>query len=166
MKKPSSKNVRGIGGLQEQLKQAETRETERVGACELTRPGRRLREAYAKRGKNNAVDAEAICEAGTRRTTCFVAMKSAEQQAALSLNPTRNLLSRSREGELGFAPVMLSVFRGKRRCCLTKEAERRGRCHLWSRFVVSLQIGCINANNVVTRLLAGHKSKMPRCSRT
>ena len=35
-----------------------------------------------KRGKNDAVDAEAICEAVTRPTMRFVAVKSAEQQAA------------------------------------------------------------------------------------
>jgi transposase len=47
---------------------------------------------YVKRGKNDAVDAEAICEAVTRPTMRFVVMKSAEQQAALSLHRTRNLL--------------------------------------------------------------------------
>jgi transposase len=39
---------------------------------------------YVKRGKNDAVDAEAICEAVTRPTMRFVTVKSRDQQAALS----------------------------------------------------------------------------------
>lgn len=46
--------------------------------------------AYAKRGKNDAADVEAICKAVTRPTMRFIAVKSCEQQAALSL--PRNLL--------------------------------------------------------------------------
>ena len=46
---------------------------------------------HVKRGKNDAVDAKAICEAVTRPTMRFVAVKSAEQQAALSLHRSRNL---------------------------------------------------------------------------
>ena len=51
---------------------------------------------YLKRGKNDAVDAEAICEAVTRPIMRFVVMKSAEQQAALWLHRTRNLLVKQR----------------------------------------------------------------------
>lgn len=51
---------------------------------------------YIKRGKNDAVDAEAICEAVTRPTMRFVAVKSAEQQAILMLHRTRDLLVRQR----------------------------------------------------------------------
>ena len=40
---------------------------------------------YVKRGKNDAIDAEAICEAMSRPTMRFVPVKSAEQQAALVL---------------------------------------------------------------------------------
>jgi transposase len=36
--------------------------------------------AYAKRGKNDAADAEAICEAVTRLSMRLVPIKSAEQQ--------------------------------------------------------------------------------------
>ena len=36
---------------------------------------------YVKRGKTDAADAEAICEAVTRPTMRFVAVKSSEQQA-------------------------------------------------------------------------------------
>ena len=51
---------------------------------------------YVKRGKTDAADAEAICEAVTRPTMRFVPVKSAEQQAALMLHRTRDLLVRQR----------------------------------------------------------------------
>ena len=41
---------------------------------------------YVKRGKNDAVDAEAICEAVSRPGMRFVPLKSAEQQATLMLH--------------------------------------------------------------------------------
>ncbi|WP_363351899.1 IS110 family transposase [Methylocystis echinoides] len=47
---------------------------------------------YVKRGKNDAVDAEAICEAMSRPDMRFVPIKSAEQQAALALHKARELL--------------------------------------------------------------------------
>lgn len=37
---------------------------------------------FVKRQKNEAIDAEAICEAGQRPSMRFVAMKSEQQQAA------------------------------------------------------------------------------------
>src|SRR6266478_1542981 len=40
---------------------------------------------YVKRGKNDAADAEALCEAASRPTMRFVAVKSVESQAALML---------------------------------------------------------------------------------
>ena len=41
-----------------------------------------LAKPYVKRGKNDAADAEALCEAMSRPTMRFVPVKSAEQQAA------------------------------------------------------------------------------------
>jgi transposase len=52
--------------------------------------------AYVKRGKTDAADAEAICEAVTRPTMRFVAIKTEEQQATLMLHKTRDLLVRQR----------------------------------------------------------------------
>lgn len=52
--------------------------------------------AYVKRNKTDAADAEAICEAVTRPTMRFVAVKSAEQQSVLMLHRTRELLVRQR----------------------------------------------------------------------
>ena len=52
--------------------------------------------AYVKRGKNDAIDAEAICEAMSRPTMRFVPVKSAEQQAALTMLGVRDLLVKQR----------------------------------------------------------------------
>lgn len=52
--------------------------------------------AYVKRGKNDAIDAEAICEAMSRPTMRFVAVKSAESQAALTMLGVRDLLVKQR----------------------------------------------------------------------
>jgi transposase len=51
---------------------------------------------YVKRGKNDAADAEAICEAMSRPGMRFVAVKSAEQQAMLMLLGVRDLLIKQR----------------------------------------------------------------------
>src|SRR5213080_3727118 len=52
--------------------------------------------AYVKRNKNDAADAEAICEAVQRPTMRFVAVKTAEQQAAQLLHRGREQLVRQR----------------------------------------------------------------------
>jgi transposase len=51
---------------------------------------------YVKRGKNDAIDAAAICEAMSRPGMRFVAVKSAEQQAGLMLLKVRDLLVKER----------------------------------------------------------------------
>ena len=52
--------------------------------------------AYVKRNKNDAADAEAICEAVRRPTMRFVRVKSAEQQGQLMQHRARDLLMRQR----------------------------------------------------------------------
>ncbi len=52
--------------------------------------------AYLKRGKNDAADAEAICEAVTRPTMRFVPVKSPAQQGILMVHRTRSLVVRQR----------------------------------------------------------------------
>ena len=52
--------------------------------------------AYVKRNKNDAADAEAICEAVTRPSMRFVPVKDADQQSVLMLHRARNLLVRQR----------------------------------------------------------------------
>jgi len=51
---------------------------------------------YVKRNKNDMADAEAICEAVTRPTMRFVAVKTTEQQSVLMLHRTRELMVRQR----------------------------------------------------------------------
>ena len=51
---------------------------------------------FVKRHKNDAVDAEAICEAAQRPTMRFVAVKTEEQQASALVFRTRDLLVRQR----------------------------------------------------------------------
>ncbi len=72
-------------------------------ARELTKLGHTVKlippayvKPYVKRGKTDAADAEAICEAVTRPSMRFVPMKSADQQAVLMLHRTRALLVRQR----------------------------------------------------------------------
>ena len=52
--------------------------------------------AYVKSNKNDAADAEAICEAVTRPSMRFVPAKDAEQQSVLMLHRARSLLVRQR----------------------------------------------------------------------
>jgi transposase len=72
-------------------------------ARELTKLGHEVRlmpakdvKAYVRRNKNDAADAEAICEAVRRPTMRFVRAKSAEQQGQLMQHRTRDLLMRQR----------------------------------------------------------------------
>ena len=52
--------------------------------------------AYVKRNKNDAADAEAICEAVRRPAMRFVPVKTADQQAILMMHRARALLVRQR----------------------------------------------------------------------
>lgn len=65
---------------------------------------------YVKRGKNDAADAEAICEAVTRPTMRFVAVKAPEQQAALSLHRARDLLVKQRTQLINMIRGLSSEF--------------------------------------------------------
>jgi transposase len=51
---------------------------------------------YVKRQKNDAADAEAICEAVTRPSMRFVPIKSLEQQSIMVAHRTRSILTRQR----------------------------------------------------------------------
>jgi len=65
---------------------------------------------YVKRGKNDANDAEAICEAVTRPTMRFVPIKSVEQQAALAMHRARALLVRQRTQLVNAIRGLLAEF--------------------------------------------------------
>ena len=47
---------------------------------------------YVHRGKSDALDAEAICEAVSRPTMRFATIKTTEQQAVLTLHRAREIL--------------------------------------------------------------------------
>ena len=86
-------------------------------ARELTALGHEVRimppshvKPYAKRGKTDAADAEAICEAVTRPTMRFVPVKSAERQAALLDHKTRDFLVRQRTQLVNTIRAHLSEF--------------------------------------------------------
>ena len=65
---------------------------------------------YVKRGKTDAGDAAAICEAVARPTMRFVAIKSPEQQAMLALHRTRALLIRQRTQLVNMIRSQLAEF--------------------------------------------------------
>jgi len=65
---------------------------------------------YVKRGKNDAVDADACCEAMSRPGMRFVPVKSAEQQATLMLHKTRELLVKQRTMSVNALRGHLSEF--------------------------------------------------------
>jgi len=65
---------------------------------------------YVKRNKNDAADAEAICEAVTRPTMRFVPIKTAEHQALLMVHRTRHLLVRQRTQLINALRAHLAEF--------------------------------------------------------
>ncbi len=65
---------------------------------------------YVKSNKNDAADAEAICEAVTRPTMRFVAVKNVEQQAVLALHRVRQGLVRARTAQANQLRGLLSEF--------------------------------------------------------
>ncbi len=93
--------LRFFGELPPCLVGIEACATAHYWARELTVLGHQVRlmppqyvRPFVKRNKNDAADAEAICEAVTRPTMRFVPIKSAEQQSVLMLHRARDLLVR------------------------------------------------------------------------
>ena len=92
--------------------------TSHCWARELTKLGHQVRlmpakdvKAYVKRNKNDAADAEAICEAVRRPTMRFVQIKSVEQQGQLMLHRARDLLMRQRTRRPASAGYPFSIPR-------------------------------------------------------
>lgn len=86
-------------------------------ARELTKIGHDVRlippmyvKPYVKRGKSDAADAEAICEAVTRPTMRFVEIKSVKQQAVLFLHRARDLTVRQRTQLVNMLRSLLAEF--------------------------------------------------------
>jgi transposase len=65
---------------------------------------------YVKRQKNDAADAEAICEAVTRANMRFVPTKTPEQQSGLVLHRTRHLFIRQRTSVINAIRAHLAEF--------------------------------------------------------
>ncbi len=65
---------------------------------------------YVKRNKNDAADAEAICEAVTRPTMRFVPIKTVEQQSVLMVHRTRQLFVRQRTSLINAIRAHLAEF--------------------------------------------------------
>jgi transposase len=65
---------------------------------------------YVKRQKNDATDAEAICEAVTRPNMRFVATKTPEQQSCLTLHRTRHLFVRQQTSVINAIRAHLAEF--------------------------------------------------------
>ena len=91
--------------------------TSHYWAREITKLGHEVRlmppayvKPYVKRGKTDASDAEAICEAVTRPTMRYVAIKSPEQQAALALHRTRDLFVKQRTQLVNMIRGLLAEF--------------------------------------------------------
>src|SRR3982075_684346 len=111
-------------------------------ARELTKLGHRVRlmpakdvKAYVKRNKNDAADAEAICEAVRRPTMRFVRPQSAEQQGQLMQHRTRDVLIRQRTqiinalrahlAELGLVAAQGNAGVNELRAIVTDEQDTR-----------------------------------------
>ena len=92
---------------------------------------------YVKRGKTDAGDAEAICEAVTRPTMRFVAIKSPEQQSLLVLHRARDLLIRQRT-------QLVNLIRGQ-----------------LAEFGIVLAKGIQHVLNLVARLIEGETLDIP-----
>jgi transposase len=71
---------------------------------------------YVKRQKNDAADAEAICEAVTRANMRFVATKTPEQQSCLMLHRTRHLFIRQQT-------AVINAIRAHLQLCATADVN-------------------------------------------
>ncbi len=91
--------------------------TSHYWAREIARLGHEVRlippayvKPYVKRGKSDAIDAAAICEAVTRPTMRFVAIKTPQQQELLALHRVRDLIVRQRTQIVNMLRGVLAEF--------------------------------------------------------
>ncbi|WP_060978650.1 MULTISPECIES: IS110 family transposase [Pseudomonadota] len=106
-----------LGGLEPCLIGIEACATAHHWARQLTALGHEVRlmpptyvKAYVKRNKNDAADAEAICEAVARPTMRFVPVKSADAQSVLMLHRARHLLVRQRTAQVSAMRAHLAEY--------------------------------------------------------
>lgn len=112
-----SEVLRFFGELPPCLVGLEACATAHYWAREITALGHQVRlmppqyvRPFVKRNKNDAADAEAICEAVTRPTMRFVPIKSAEQQSVLMLHRARDLLVRQQTMTVNALRAHLAEF--------------------------------------------------------
>jgi len=83
---------------------------ERGGETERAQAPPRLSSTLLKRQKNDATDAEAICEAVTRANMRFVPTKTPEQQSGLVLHRARHLFIRQQTAVINAIRAHLAEF--------------------------------------------------------
>ena len=86
-----------------------SRELRRLGHTARLMPPAYVK-PYVKRQKNDATDAEAICEAVTRPSMRFVETKTAEQQSVLVLHRTRQLFMKRQTSLINAIRAHLAEF--------------------------------------------------------
>ena len=128
--------------------------------------------AYVKRNKNDAADAEAICEAVTRPSMRFVPIKEAEQQAVLMLHRARSLLVRQRTMLINALRAHLAEFgivapQGLRYVeILTKTiAHRQEQLPELARSILQTIVDQLNGTMARIREIEGRLTKWHRQSR-
>ncbi len=92
---------------------------------------------YVKRHKNDAADAEAICEAVTRANMRFVPTKTLEQQSCLMLHRTRHLFIRQQTAVINAIRAHLAEFGivapvGRLASSHRSDAMALNNCSMWS----------------------------------
>jgi transposase len=102
---------------------------------------------YVKRHKNDATDAEAICEAVTRPNMRFVATKTPEQQRCLTLHRTRHLFIRQQTAVINAIRAHLAEFG-----IVAPDATVSSSCS--ALLLMSMTSGCPRLRAGVLRLLA------------
>ena len=125
--------------------------------------------AYVKRNKNDAADAEAICEAVTRPSMRFVPVKDADQQSILMLHRVRSLLIRQRTMLVNALRAHMAEFgiiapQGLRHVeDLTKIIAHQGeRLPELARPILQIIVDQLNETNVRTREIETRLAKWHR----
>jgi transposase len=108
---------------------------------------------YVKRQKNDATDAEAICEAVRRPTMRFVETKTPEQQSCLMLHRARHLFIRQQTAVINAIRAHLAEFG------IVAPVGRRGVEELLDVVAVQVTSGCPRLRARALPLLA------PNCGR-
>ena len=127
--------------------------------------------AYVKRNKNDAADAEAICEAVTRPSMRFVPIKDVDQQSVLMLHRARALLIRQRTMLVNALRAHMAEFgviapQGLRNVEQLIEAIADARTALpeLARSILQLVVAQLNDTAARVRLLEARLAKWHRAS--